>query len=173
MEFYEDEEVLEKRRKNKKRIKIVLIVIAVIFLLFLIIYKFLVPVDYWHFNEKRIKFVENKYKISLDNAKPERYWEPSLSRDIISRFDFHTDDYKKFMEGFHGESIVRSQELKNGKKAKYKCHVEGNYYFDIEFTKEEDGYSGKLTYYSDTSNVNYGSTEQPSTKYGYTANKNY
>ena len=108
MEIEFDEEVRENNllddiKNHKKAIIIISAVLVFIMLICYGCYKTMLPTDWHHFNSERIAFVEEKYKISLDNAKPERYWVVSIAPDGDSSFTFEVDDYKKFMENdFHG-----------------------------------------------------------------------
>ena len=149
MEYYEDEDVIEERKKRKRLLKMMLIVAAVLFAFSLIVYKSFIPVDYRHFNKKRIRKIEEEYKISLDDTEPVRYWKPALAQDTISCFDFYTDDYEKFMESFHGEKITSFREYEDSGAVEYECHVEDDHYFKVTFKKSDGRYKGKLTYYRD------------------------
>ncbi|NLT10406.1 MAG: hypothetical protein GXY08_13060 [Ruminococcus sp.] len=146
MEYYEDENVIEERKKRKRLLKMILIVAAVLFAFSLIVYKSFIPVEYRYFSSKRIKKIENEYKISLDNTKPIRYWKP-MAQDTISCFDFYTDDYKKVMDSFHGEKITSFTVYEDSGDVEYECHVEDNRYFYVTFKKKDGRYKGELIYY--------------------------
>ncbi|HRR77164.1 MAG TPA: hypothetical protein P5191_10200 [Ruminococcus sp.] len=149
MEYYEDENVIEERKKGKKLLKTILITVIVLFALSLMIYKIFIPVEYWYFSSKRIQKIENEYKISLDDTEPIRYWKPLLAQDTISRFDFFTDDYEEVMESFHGEDITTIRKYKDSGNIEYECHVEDDHYFKVIFKKSDGRYKGELTYYRD------------------------
>lgn len=165
MEYFEDEELLEKRGKTKKTVKKVVIILAftigIFFIFCYILHRYAVPVDYRKFDPARINSIENEYMISLDNVEPERYYKPRLAQDTISCFDFYTDDYRAFMDSFHGEKIVRSCEEPDGSYASFKCHVRDKYCFSVDFTRENGRYKGKLSYYTDVSYY----PSQPETDY--------
>lgn len=146
MEYYEDEDVIEERKKRKRLLKMILIVAAVLFAFSLIVYKSFIPVEYRYFNKKRIRKIEEEYKISLDDTKPIRYWKP-MAQDTISCFDFYTDDYKKVMDSFHGEKITSFTVYEDSGDVEYECHVEDNRYFYVKFKKKDGRYKGKLIYY--------------------------
>lgn len=151
MEYYEDEELIEKKKKTKKKIKIIIIIAAVIiglfFILLVMLSKYAVPVDHRKFDNEIISMIENEYMISLDNAEPKRYWKPRLAQDTISCFNFYTEDYKAFMDGFYGKEILDIYEEPDGSYAIYRCHVKDKYYFSIEFLREGNRYKGILDYY--------------------------
>lgn len=151
MEYFEDKELIEKKKKTKKKIKIAIIILAVITGLFIILLialsKYAVPVNYRKFDNEIISMIENEYMVSLDNVRPDRYWKPRLAQDTISCFNFYTEDYRAFMDSFYGEEILKSYEEPDGSYAVYSCHVKDKYYFSIEFLREGGRYKGILDYY--------------------------
>ena len=134
-----------------KKHKIALIVLTAVSLFFMIIcyscYKTLIPTDWHQFNAERIRFVEDKYMISLDNAEPVEYKVVSIAQDSESMFYFEVDDYKKFMENdFHGKAIMSSKEYSDG-GAEYRCRLDETYCCNIYFTEKNGKYEGFINRY--------------------------
>ena len=155
MEIEFDEDVRENNllddiKNHKKAIIIISAVLVFIMLICYGCYKTMLPTDWHHFNSERIAFVEDKYKISLDNAKPERYWVVSIAPDGDSSFKFEVDDYKKFMENdFHGKAILNSYEEPDGSDASYKCRIDERLACRIKFNKSSGKYKGMINCYRD------------------------
>ena len=153
MEKEFDEEVRENNllddiKNHKKAIIIISAVLVFIMLICYGCYKTMLPTDWHHFNSERIAFVEDKYKISLDNAKPERYWEPSMfPEDGDSHLLFKTDDYRRFMEDFHGKSVRNSYEFDDGSMAEYNCRIDERLICNIKFERKGSKYEGIIDCY--------------------------
>lgn len=131
-----------------KKHKIALIVLTAVSLLCYSCYKTLIPTAWHQFNAERIRFVEDKYMISLDNAKPKRYWEPSMfPEDGDSHLSFKTDDYRRFMEDFHGKSVRSSYESDDGSFAEYSCRIDERLICNIKFEQKGSKYEGIIDCY--------------------------
>lgn len=142
---------------KKHKIKLIILTAVLVFLCYSCYscYKLILPTDWYYFNAERIAFVEDKYKISLDNAKPERYWVVSIAPDGDSSFTFEVDDYKKFMENdFHGKAILNSYEEPDGSDASYKCRIDERLACSIKFNKSNGKYKGMINCYRDPENNN-------------------
>lgn len=152
MEIEFDEDVRENNllddiKNHKKAIIIISAVLVFIMLICYGCYKTMLPTDWHHFNSERIAFVEDKYKISLDNAEPVEYKVVSIAQDSESMFYFEVDDYKKFMENdFHGKAIMSSKEYSDG-GAEYRCRLDETYCCNIYFTEKNGKYEGFINRY--------------------------
>ncbi len=151
---------------KKHKVKLIIISVILLFTTFICYgcYKTICPTDWHYFNSKRIEFIENKYQISLDNAKPKNYKVVSIAQDHDADFYFEVDDYKKFMENdFHGKAIMNSFENPDG-SAEYRCRLDEKYCCNIYFTKKNGKYEGLINryYWSESNEV----STQPSTE-GY------
>lgn len=135
---------------KKHKIKLIILTAVLVFLCYSCYscYKLILPTDWYYFNAERIEFVENKYKISLDNAKPKRYWEPSMfPEDGDSHLSFKTDDYRRFMEDFHGKSVRNSYESDDGSFAEYSCRIDERLICNIKFERKGSKYEGIIDCY--------------------------
>ncbi len=135
---------------KKHKIKLIILTAVLVFLCYSCYscYKLILPTDWYYFNAERIEFVENKYKISLDNAKPKRYWEPSMfPEDGDSHLSFKTDDYRRFMEDFHGKSVRSSYESDDGSFAEYSCRIDERLICNIKFERKGSKYEGIIDCY--------------------------
>ena len=133
-------------------LKPLLIMAAFIALMAFICVKVFAPVAWFRFDEKRIAKLEENYAVSLENTVPVMYWVPRLESDTSDCFTFFTDDYKAFMDTFHGLEIVRATEFKSGKAARYTCQVRDGFYFTLNFklTDSKYGkYKGSIESYTD------------------------
>ena len=141
------------RREGKGGfLKPLLITAAVFTALMLIGIKAMAPVSWRHFSQERISALERKYAVSLEGTVPVRYWEPKNAQDINDRFTFCTDDYRRFMDSFSGEAIVKSAEQPDGSAAQYTCRVSGTQYFTVRFSlsgSSKGKYEGDLTSFTD------------------------
>lgn len=153
MNINNDNNLIDCIRNNKKIVIGIISAILLIAMFIIAMYKIACTTNIKHFNSKQIEFVENKFMINLDYAEPIRYWEPKLAQDQNSRLDFYTDDYKKFMEGFYGNSIVVSSEDEASGSAKYRCYISGNQWFTVYFSKNGSRYKGELVNYSEQAPV--------------------
>ncbi|MCR5015696.1 MAG: hypothetical protein K6A75_03890 [Ruminococcus sp.] len=150
-------------KKHKVRTVILSVISLFLILLFYSCYKTICPTDWHYFNSKRIEFVENKYQISLDNAKPKRYWEPSMfPEDGDSHLAFKTDDYRRFMEGFHGKSVRSSYESDDGSFAEYSCRIDERLICIIRFERKGSKYEGIIDCYRYSESMEI--STQPSTE---------
>ncbi len=153
--FAEKEEV----KKSRGCVWYLIFILIILALCFFAFWKFMCPVDYRIFTEKRTEFVEEKYKMDFSDVNLQRYWEPLLARDVHGMLKFNEiDDYKAFMENnFEGEIIkcdYDGQILEDGtvidygdndgnKAAFYSC-VADDIEFNITFYIEGNKYSAKI-----------------------------
>ena len=149
----------EQKKHRKGCITAIVIVMIVFVGFFYLMYKTAVPVSYTSFNKERIEMIEQKYKVSLDNTVPVRYWVPALAQDSDSCFNFYTDDPAGFMDSFYGEAILKSYLSPDKDESSYTCHVGGYLCFTVRFEASDSkkgAYSGKLVAYTDK--ITYSST---------------
>jgi hypothetical protein len=151
---YEEETIESGLLYFIKKHKVKLIILTAVSLFFMIIcygcYKTILPTDWHHFNAERIEFVEDKYKISLDNVEPDAYKEIAVAQDGDSVFFFEVDDFRKFMDNdFHGKEIKKSYEEPDGSHANYECRIDERLCCIIKFTKAGSRYKGELRCYRD------------------------
>ncbi len=140
----------EKRQKRKQLVIFAVSAAVLIILILYLVCRTFVPVNWTSFSSKRIKFIEDKYMISLDHAQPIRYKVVSIAQDMDSEFEFEVSDHREFIENdFHGSAIIDSYVSPDGDQATYKCYIDGNKYFTLKFTGSSGRYHGRLVCYSD------------------------
>lgn len=135
---------------KKHKVKLIILTAVLVFLCYCCYscYKLILPTDWYYFNAERIRFIEDKYKISLDNAKPERYWEPSMyPEDGDSHLSFETKDYREFMKNFCGKEIKNSYEESDGSQAHYSCRIDEYLICSINFERKGSKYNGIIDCY--------------------------
>ena len=146
------EEAASDRRPGNKILIKVLLVFLVISLVFFGMFKFMYPVYWKVFTNKRIEMVEQEFALSLDDITPDCFSYPYLGQDMDYFFDFYIDDYDKFRDAFHGEEIVFFNEAEDHSCAKFTCHVRDDVYFTVEIDtveSEKGKYKGHLFSYRD------------------------
>lgn len=122
-------------KKSRKAEIILFVVIFVIAGLFYLMYRTMISVDYHRFNAERIAEVEDMYKISLDDAVPERFKQILLGHEY--QLVLYTDDYEKLMDSFTGDGMNLKREAPDKSNIVYQG-MDNDYEIMVSFKKVDD-----------------------------------
>ena len=158
-----EEKMTDNGKKSRKAEIIIFVVLFVIAGLFYLMYRTMIPVDYHRFNAERIAEVEDLYKISLDDAVPERFKQILLGHEY--QLVLYTDDYEKLMDSFTGDGMNLKREAPDKSNVEYRG-IDNHHEIMVSFKKVDDKkgkYRGLFRYLLDNDAMYHIDTNSEST----------